>query len=311
MKKTPFPVLIGSDPELMAVDTRTGTITSSMRILKTTKEDPIDLGNGVRAYADNVLIEAAFNPIELMGDITAHFRDVWVRIQERLGDRFHLLPQASHAYDDDQLTDKLKTSEGLDVDAWTIGCTPSFDVYARTMNVPDPFKDNTRSSSMHIHIGNADHEKDPYGRMCRFDLDGKEQAVKVMDVIVGCASAIFDRDPTAAARRALGYGRAGSWRGPDKPYGIEYRALSSWGLRSPELTLLVRDLTAHAMTHMTDGTVLDVLAAVDSDQVQSAINDGNAALAKRILQQASLPAALMRRVEQDYVTPSFNAAWAI
>ena len=298
---------IGSDPELMLWDTQAGKIVSSMPVLGQTKENPILLGNGVKFYADNVLAEAAFNPIDIAGDIASHFRDVWVRVQERLGDRFRLLPKAAHLYDDDQLATKLVTPNGIEVTAFDIGCTPSLDVYRRCMNMPTPFKDGTRSSSMHIHIGNANYKTDQEGAL--MTIESKEEAVKIMDIIVGCSSAIFDKDETAAARRELGYGRAGNFRVCE--YGLEFRVLSSYALRSPILVDLVRDLTTHAMSFIIDDTVEDALALVNPDDVEAAINNSDVTLARSILKKVSMPSSLMKRVEQDYKLPSFNEAWGI
>src|SRR5689334_8173306 len=56
-------ITLGSDPELMLFSKDEGKIVSSMRILKgCDKRKPILLGNGIKMYPDNVLLEAAFPP---------------------------------------------------------------------------------------------------------------------------------------------------------------------------------------------------------------------------------------------------------
>lgn len=308
---TTQPFTIGSDPELMIFDKEAGKIVSSMPVLKRTKKDPIDLGNGVKVYADNVLAEASFRPISLIEDFAAHVRDVITRVQECLGGRYSLLPQSSHVYDADDLKHEL-TEMGDDgkvntVTAFDIGCTPWFDVYTTEMCDPAPFKDGLRSSSMHIHLGNPDYKTDYEGHL--MTIPSKEHAIKVMDIIVGCAAAIFDKDPSSITRRNLGYGKAGTFR--LCPYGAEYRVLSSYGLRTPELTKLVHDLTSHAMSHISGGTVIDLIESISPVDIQHAINQSDGAMARKVLRQAALPAALMKRVEKTYDIPAFATAWGL
>jgi hypothetical protein len=302
---------LGSDPELLLIDNEEGgKPVSSIRVLGRDKYDPIPLGDEMKMYADNVLVEAAFPPISLMGDIIGHFRRVFCRMQEKLTGRYSLLPKAAHTFNDDELQHKIAKVEGIrdeDTTAFTIGCTPWYDCYKRSEVNPTPFKNGTRSSSMHIHIGNVNYKTDRRGKL--MSVPDKEDAIKIMDIFVGCAAAIFDKDETAQARRDLGYGRCGTFRMPH--YGVEYRPLSSYALRHPDLTLLVRDLTIHAMEHVMDDSVRDVIASVDSSEVQTAINTGNRVLARKILTIAGLPQVLFRRVERRYEIPSFNQAWAI
>ena len=306
-KNTKLSITLGSDPELCLFDNDAGKIVSSMPVLGRLKDDPIPLGNGARMYADNVLVEMAFKPIAIEGDVAAHFRDVLVRAHEKLGRRYSLLPKASHVYEDADLRHVLKDKEGHPITAFDVGCNPQFHVYRREVMQPQPFKDNTRSSSMHIHLGNAAFKRGKDGRL--LTEESRDNAVRVMDIIVGCASTLFDRDPTSQARRELGYGFAGCFR--PTGYGAEWRVLSSYALQTPSLVELVRDLTAYAMSFMEGDSHRDLIAAVDENEVQAAINVADATLARKILKVASLPSHLMKRVTAHYETPALAAAWRI
>ncbi len=302
---------IGSDPELLLIDNEEGgRPVSSLRVLGRDKHDPILLGDDFRMYADNVLVEAAMPPISLMGDIIGHFRKVFVRMQEKLTARYGLLPKAAHVFSEEELKHKIvRVVDGRkeETTAFDIGCTPWYDAWEQCVVNPAPFKDGARSSSMHIHIGNVDYKTDLDGKL--MTVPSKEEAIRVMDIIVGCAATIFDKDSTAQARRDLGYGRSGTFRIP--AYGVEYRPLSSFALRSPDLTLLVRDLAIHAMDHVMNDTARDVIASVKPREVQTAINTGDRTLARKILGIVSLPRDLIRRVERRYEILPFNRAWGI
>ncbi len=283
-------VTFGSDPELHLFDNETKRIVSSLRILGRNKLDPIILGDGMKMYADNVLIEAAFPPA-LAETVVAMIRDVFTRMQEKLGARYSLLPKASHVYDPEELADPA---------CWETGCNPNFDVYAEAMNLPADFKDGQRTGSFHIHVGNP-----------LFDgnkMEMKAIAIRLMDVFVGCASVIFDKDESAPARRSL-YGKAGEFR--PTSYGAEYRVLGNYPLRSPETTKLVYDLVDYTMTHIHNKTDRDVLKAINPLEVQTAINTNDRTLALKVLDKAALPHKLLARVQQDYQMPAFNQAWSI
>lgn len=294
-------ITLGADPELMLVRRDDRKIVSSIPVLKRNKNNPIDLGDGIRTYSDNVLVEAAFPPSRSIEGAVETMRKALVRIHEKLGKNYELLPQASHVYDGKELGKKGEKNP-----AWEVGCSPNFDVYADAMNMPGDFSSGLRTGSFHIHIGNANYRNPRCGDEL-MSVESKQDAIKIMDIFVGCASVLFDKDPTAPARRAL-YGKAGEYRPTD--YGVEYRCLGNYGLRSPELTRLVFELAGYAMTHIRNGTAKDVLKSVDPIKVQLAINDNDATLAESILYKAGLPAKLMERVKTPR-NPDFLQDWSI
>jgi hypothetical protein len=273
--------------------------------LKHDKHDPIDLGDGIKMYADNVLLETSFPPSFTRDGFVTKLKNAFHRIQDKLGKRYSLVPQSSHIYDPDQLGPKPEIMEGELPVEWEIGCNPNYDVYGRCMRKPTPFQDGLRTGSFHIHIGNFEYTNPNETKL--ITVESKEQMVKLMDIFVGCSSVIFDKDETSLARRAL-YGKAGEFR-PTK-YGIEYRCLGGYPLRSPELAGLVIDLTEYAVSFIDSGQAAPLLNSVDEVTVRRAIDTNNKGLASAVLAVAGLPNNLWKKVTQDY-NPNFARDWQL
>lgn len=185
------------------------------------------------------------------------------------------------------------------------GCAPSTNVYStgkdKTSKIEvDPKKYLSRSAGGHIHLGNAYHiylNKDgtpKYNDDKAFlgasqiairtekALKGDvETMVKILDIVVGNTCVLIDRDPSNAERRK-NYGSAGEHR--CKSYGVEYRTLSNFWLRSYQLMSFVTGMCRHAVL-LVDQSVPEnnyvkaILDAVDIDDVVKAINTNDFKLA--------------------------------
>lgn len=278
---------IGSDPELMLWDRHQGRIVSSIPVIKQDKHNPVDLGDGAKMYADNVLVEASFPPSKSKEDFLETLRNTFCKMEAHLGERFALLPKTAHVYDDREL---------VDVRARESGCNDNFDVYLCKKGPPPPFSSGLRTGSFHIHIG---HEEllDPFR---------KDMMVKILDIHVGCASIVFDGDETSPKRRSL-YGKAGEFR--PTPYGVEYRVLGNFALRNPRMTDLVVDLVDLSMQKMLDGKAEKLLANINPSEVQNAINGNMKGLARAILNKAGIGNAMMARVNKTYKASCSINAW--
>ena len=132
--------------------------------------------------------------------------------------------------------------------------------------------------------------------------------VKLLDIFLGCANVIFDKDHTAKVRRAL-YGTASEHRLP--PHGLEYRCLGPYVLQSPKLVELALDLSDYALTPIRRGKEKELLKSIDARKVQAAINTCDVQLAEQVLTEAGLPTKLMERVKHDYGAPDLYKAWAL
>lgn len=293
----PLKLTIGSDPEVMLREVATGEIVSSIPILKNTKDDPIDLGDGIKTYSDCVLAEATMPYVMNVDQLVERFRNVFQRMQKHVGKKYTLLGRSSHVYSPAQLKDKR---------AWEIGCNPELLVHQKTITQPREFADGTRTGSAHWHLGNLDWQNDPQGKL--ISMRSAEEAVKLMDIFVGCSTTIYDKDPTARARRKL-YGICGSFR--KTPFGCEYRVCGGGILNTPDFIRLTGDLIIHAMSHISNDTAPDVFKKVDFEEVQKAVNENDPILSRKILRAAELPAKLMARVEQNYKVPALSEAWGL
>lgn len=312
----------GTDPEIMALDLEHGKIVSSLNIIPNTKHNPLELKGGIKMYSDNVLIEASMPHADSVKGIVDRIGDAISQMQKKLGLSHMLMPLASHTYHDlppkpdDELVMKWLRDE-VPSDAvpqeWQVGCSPNYDAYAPIENnqrKQKPFADGLRSGSFHLHIGNANYEHPDEDRI--LTAESKIQAIKLLDVYVGCASVLFDKDGTSVARRNL-YGKAGEFR--PTPYGVEYRVLGNYALRHPKLVELVYDLADLAMSHINDGSAEVFMDGIDFATVQAAINEGNPRLARMVIDDSWLPAKLWDRVfkasNTTFASDSMLRNWGI
>jgi hypothetical protein len=295
LKKMSFST--GGDPEIGLINKQTGKFVSAIDVIKKGKYDPIKLENGISCYYDNVLLEASFPPSFNKEEFVGIYRETFKQISKKLGDKYQIAPVAACVFDDSELQHE---------DAKAAGCSANFDFYTITQNPKIEFNDGTRTTSCHIHVGN-----EKLG-----DFKTRIQALKVMDIVVGCASVLFDKDPTSVKRRTW-YGRSGEHRVAnfDGGNGFEWRILSSYVLRSPKLLDLIYTLVEHAMALVESNLAEKTIKAVKESIVRDAIDNCDCALALEVLKTIKLPKELMDKVlEQskiEYKIENFNKEWAI
>lgn len=247
---------LGADPEFMLYDMEKGKIVSAIGVLKNDKYTPIDLGEGRKMYADNVLVEFSFPPSDCIDKFIESIRSVLQAGQKQLGQQYRLVAKAAHVYDEEELADP-KAREG--------GCSPNFDVYAQTANLPPAFEGGLRTGSFHIHIGSSQLQT----------RERKDMMIKALDCWLGLASVAFDTDPTALKRRKL-YGKAGEFR--PTGYGVEYRVLGPYAIKSPELVRLcsgiVVDAICDVLRHNADKPYRP-FERYNETAIKAAINNGD------------------------------------
>ena len=122
-------------------------------------------------------------------------------------------------------------------------------------------------------------------------LQHPELVIPMMDLIIGIASVLLDRDPNAKIRRQV-YGRAGDYRTP--PHGLEYRTLSNFWIKSYPLTSLMLGLARFALLIVAedvkngafkDGVtpyITEMWDGIDPKDVQKAINENDFVMARDI-----------------------------
>ncbi len=299
---TPLKLTIGSDPELVIVN-QNRIPCSAIGILKTDKHNPIDLGDGVKLYADNALAELSFPPSTLDG-IVGVMTKALNKARKAL-EGYCLAAQAATVFHQKELEHALFTPEGKKkVSAFDIGCNENFDAYNSKefdfkANPMGTFTDGLRTGSFHIHVGNADWQTTKDERL--LSDESKIMAIKLMDLYVGLASIVFDKDPTSHARRKL-YGKAGEFR--PTPYGVEYRVLGNYALRSLRLMELVFKLTGLAMTHIGNNSAKELLSRYDEKETQRIINDHDTHAAMDTVCKMGLPIGVLTEVLAHRSIPS-------
>lgn len=286
-------VRVGADPELFVKHVELKKIVPVCGLIGGTKDAPLPFEkqvtrlNELGAYAyqeDGCAFE--FNvPATTAGDrFAANMRSVWFQIRELLAAK-GLEPQikSEHVFHSNQL---------LVTQAQTIGCSPDSSAYAaegdetRKALTIQQFG-NRRFAGGHIHLGYD--KKVPVPVMVRF-----------MDLLIGLPSLRWDKQ----GMRRQYYGLPGLYR--DKPYGLEYRSLSNYWVRSAAtkdglyahlLSATVIDLGIIAQNHP------EILAAaykiIPWDDVKDAIIHENTELGREIFEYSQKVARVPCRYAAD------------
>ena len=249
---------VGADPELFLADKTGKKILSAIGKLGGTKEKPIQVEKMPKGFCyqeDNVLVEynipPAASPEQFIKNNINMMNYLKTKVKNELDCTLKI--QASHVMDSDQLTDPA---------AHIFGCEPDFNVWTLMPNPRPVAKDKAlRSAGGHIHIGLAN--------MSRVD---KVMVGRLLDVYLGLWSVTRDTD---TRRREL-YGQAGSIR--FKPYGLEYRTLSNFWLRSDSLIDYAYKGVDSALQMHRD-KCYDTIQKY-GDKIQKCINTSNVALAE-------------------------------
>lgn len=224
-------ISFGSDPEFMVV--RDGLYYSAIGVVQGDAENRIAIKSH-QFYYDNVMAECAVKPAKTRSQAIRSFQECF-QIYARMVEPFRLHIQASQNYPEDQL---------LHPDARKVGCAPDYCAYEMELKEPPVAiiqKTSFRSCGGHVHIGHP-----------ALAGDGHEPwlAVYLLDLFVGVPSLWIDHDPTSGPRRSL-YGQAGRYR--TKDYGIEYRSLGNFWLKSPHLVGWVHDVAAFVVESIESG----------------------------------------------------------
>jgi hypothetical protein len=128
--------------------------------------------------------------------------------------------------------------------AQTVGCDPDFNAWNMQRNQAlDPKTLGcVRTAGGHIHVSfhvNGKLAGDVMG------ADGHQsRMIRMLDLMLGVPSVLLDRD----TRRKQFYGKAGAYR--KKHYGVEYRVLSNFWIKSDELRIWVANQVYKAVTEI-------------------------------------------------------------
>ena len=242
-------VTVGTDPEFFLRNNKTGKFTSAIGIVKGTKDNPEKMPNGSLLQYDNVAIEFATEPAPDIEDFLEKIRNSFLDMYDKIPSNLDIVAEPSVNFELDEL---------MCEEAMKFGCDPDFNAWSLSQNEPPNTDGLTlRSCGGHLHVGHVD------GDGCEFlhDIFGKINAVKIMDTFHGIVSVVLDSGDAAHERRQL-YGKAGCYRPTD--YGVEYRVLSNFWLKSPDYVRLMDSLCQDALNYMKKHSY-DFLTDLDSE----------------------------------------------
>jgi len=273
---------IGTDPEFFLRDKDSGKMVSAIPYVEGTKHEPVELPSGGTVQRDNVALEFATPPAKDGEDFVNKVRNAFMDIMKNLPDNLSLETIPSADFDEDQLDHP---------EARLFGCSPDYDAWELQINPPPEARSSFRSCGAHIHVGHVEGD----GNEFLLNPVGKVFTVRMMDLFHGVISTILDNSKEAIERRKL-YGKAGAHRPTD--YGVEYRTLSNYWMKSPQLVMLmdclVQDILAvmrksdpELLTDLDAGP--EILKVVGAEVIQSTINNGDVNKAKEILSEVLMP----------------------
>lgn len=236
--------IIGADIELFVQDRLTKEIVSAEGLIQGTKDKPFVFDPSNKFFAttlDNVLAEFSIPP--------ASNREAFYKyIQKSIGYINSTIPKhlCTVAIPAANLDPRFLQTEH----AKLFGCEPDYNAYTGLQNNKPYCADATlRSAGGHLHFG--------YDDAPMFDPDnysGDEQRcnlIKAADLHIGVPSIIMEPDNK---RKEL-YGKAGCFR--PKSYGVEYRTVSNFYLKSKQLTMWAFDAAKKAVDFINKGGTIE------------------------------------------------------
>lgn len=265
---------IGTDTELFLQRKSDNKFISAIPFIDGTKHNPKILKSKTgNIQHDNVAVEFATNPTFAKSrKKKGNFVDI---IKTTLSDVIDYIPKdydlsiiASTDFNESELDNE---------EAKVFGCDPDFNAWTVSMNNTNLPDDLTfRSCGGHIHVGFVKNS----GNDFLLDFKGKLDTIKMMDCFHGIISVLLDQSESSARRKKL-YGKAGAHR--PKEYGVEYRVLSNYWLKSPELVMLMENLTNDILKLIRNKKHTYILKMIGDGVVVDTINNNNVKDAQIIL----------------------------
>lgn len=252
---------IGADPELFLKQQEQNKFISGIDLIGGSKHYPRQIrDDGCAIQEDNVAAEFNIPPCETVDRFIESINftlDNLSQLAKGYGLSLAIVPSA--VFDQDQLNHPQ---------AMEFGCDPDFNCWTRQRN-PRPKTENKqlRVAGGHVHAGCLEEGIDPWNMG------------RAMDLFLGVPSLQYDNDQE---RRKL-YGKAGAVR--IKPYGVEYRTLSNFWLKSDELKTWVFNQTNKAKDFCKAG---GKFTKEEGDRIQYCINSSDMALMKTIQAEYNL-----------------------
>lgn len=280
-KSLPFQTTIGHDCEFQLRRTKDNQIVSAIPVLKNTKENKIDLGDGFYCFADNVNFEVNVPPAETKEEFLQHRLTLIDKVKTYLKGEYELAVKASHHFTKEECSHP---------EAIRAGCSPEFDARLLEMAYPPELGETTlRSCAGHFHTGRKGYKKCAETDFL-IDPMSKVDVVLMSDLYAALPSVMLDNTPEGKERKKL-YGRNSRHR--PTPFGVELRQMSNFWFASADLADLMYDLvieSIHAAYEKRD-------IKVDESAVVKAIDENDAELAHKLI-KTFMDKKLLARVEK-------------
>lgn len=241
---------VGADPEVFTKSK--GKLVSAYGLVPGHKDMPFPVKKGA-IQVDGMALEFNIDPAESRDEFIQSVNEVMKQLTDELP-RGHTLEIVSTANFGKKYIDSQPEQ------AKELGCSPDFNAYTGGENPRPNASTPFRTAAGHIHVGWGDGmdamSKEHHQLCC--------EVTKIMDLFLGVPSVLLDSD---TQRRSL-YGSAGAYRA--KSYGLEYRVLSNFWLKSSKAMGWAYDQTALAIKKYLEG-----FRVSDNLEIQEAINSSD------------------------------------
>jgi hypothetical protein len=282
-------ITFGSDPEFMLRDEK-GNLRSAIGVVPGTTDNRHKIGYNTYFY-DNVLAECTIKPGNNILSVHENFRNAF-KNYIKIVDPLKLCCESFVIYPEEELKHKS---------AREAACKDEKCCYTYAQIAPPKTEiafGPYRSAGGHIHIGSSGWVKKESKIEGIVYQIGRYDACKMLDIFVGLPSVIMDRDLNSNLRKEF-YGSAGRYR--STYYGIEYRTLGNFWLKSPKLVRYIHRMTELAMFYLNEPSFRNKLWTYSEDKikdhgplgayklkynvnaVRKAINECNVGLAKQLM----------------------------
>lgn len=255
-------LLVGADPEIFV--RQLNKLISAHGMVLGTKENPHKVNKGA-IQVDGMALEFNIDPANSLEEFVSNVNTVMSTLDSSIPDdcKLAIIPTAEFGADYIQSQPEV---------AKELGCSSDFNAYTGMTNPKPNAEVPFRTAAGHIHIGWGESFdiRDPS------HMDLCCQLTKVLDLYLGVPSILIDPD---AKRRSL-YGAAGAFRA--KTYGLEYRVLSNFWLKSDKYMAWAYTQTARAVEAFLGG-----FRIYDTEN-KEAINNSQINLAKEIVKLHNL-----------------------
>ena len=246
-------ILLGADPEVFYK--KDGSLVSAHGLVKGTKETPYPVCNGA-VQVDGMALEFNIDPASTSDEWVFNLESVMAQLSDMVEGSIDISPVAEFGY---EYINKQPE------EARVLGCEPDYNAWTGGVNPAPDMDTDFRTGAGHIHIGFTEdcvETSDNHMELC-------ERIVKQLDARLGLVSLILD---PCTKRREL-YGKAGAYR--PKTYGLEYRVLSNFWLKSGEMMHWVYSTVHEALEDTRSGILWedkypDIAEIINRSDVESA-----------------------------------------